>query len=447
MKNQMLNSILPELFKSLHSDEGCEIYAIGEESHYMRFTHGKVRQSGAVRESTLRMTLFKTTPQGVVKCSKEIQVGTLDPKSLKGSLEAVLYQLRQIQGSLPADPFAVIPQKLESTEQTLRGRLLDPKEISERVLSPAQGDDFVGISASGVVHRGYWNHLGQTNTFSSDSFLVDYSLISSRGKAVTGTYAGSEWADEVYQAKIAEDRLRRGLLERSAPVRLAPGRYRVYLTAQAVNDLLDLISYGSLSEGAIQRRQTWLRHLRTGDRRLSPLISLADDLSHGLVPRFSDGGEVAPDRLSLLKSGALDQALCGKRTEKEFACVSNGASESESPHSLSVSAGTLKEEDVLSELQDGLYLPALHYLNWSDMQDGRMTGMTRHAAFLVKNGKLQSGIEDMRFDESIFNIWGDGLIGIRDETEWCPLNQTYVHREVGGARSAGMLIDGMSFPL
>lgn len=76
-----------------------------------------------------------------------------------------------------------------------------------------------------------------------------------------------------------------------------------------------------------------------------------------------------------------------------------------------------------------------------------MTGMTRHAAFLVKNGKLHSGIEDLRFDESIFHIWGKGLMAVRDKAEWCPLNQTYVHRSVGGAFCPGMLIEEMNFPL
>ena len=112
-----------------------------------------------------------------------------------------------------------------------------------------------------------------------------------------------------------------------------------------------------------------------------------------------------------------------------------------------IETGDLKREDILKKLGTGLYLSNLHYLNWSDRESSRITGMTRYACFWVENGKIVAPIKDLRFDETLFQILGEGLLAITDFSEIIPATGSYGGRDVGGSKVPGMLIKNFKFTL
>ena len=58
-----------------------------------------------------------------------------------------------------------------------------------------------------------------------------------------------------------------------------------------------------------------------------------------------------------------------------------------------MASGDLNQEKVLSQLDKGLFLSNIHYLNWSDNPGGRITGLTRYACFWVDGGEILAPIE------------------------------------------------------
>ena len=109
--------------------------------------------------------------------------------------------------------------------------------------------------------------------------------------------------------------------------------------------------------------------------------------------------------------------------------------------------GNLKEKDVLEKIDTGLYLGNLHYLNWSDNIGGRITGMTRYACFWVENGEVVAPIENMRFDDSIYNFFGNNLEAVTDKSQLIPTVQTYDGREFGGVSCPGILLKSFELTL
>ena len=73
--------------------------------------------------------------------------------------------------------------------------------------------------------------------------------------------------------------------------------------------------------------------------------------------------------------------------------------------------------------------------------------MTRFACFWVENGDIVAPINDMRFDVSLYDIWGDGLIDLTDFQNVSVNNLTYGSREFGGEKLPGMLIKDFKFTL
>jgi predicted Zn-dependent protease len=158
-------------------------------------------------------------------------------------------------------------------------------------------------------------------------------------------------------------------------------------------------------------------------------------------------GEIAPLELALIDQGHLVNTLISSRTAKEYGLVGNGARRSEALQSPEVLPGQLQTVEILGQLNTGLYLSNLHYLNWSDRTGGRITGMTRYACFWVEQGQIVAPIQDLRFDESLYNFWGSQLQALTVSQEFIPAIDTYERRALGGALVPGMLVDGFTFTL
>ena len=215
----------------------------------------------------------------------------------------------------------------------------------------------------------------------------------------------------------------------------------------AVADLISMFSWGAVSEASLQRGGSALGLLRSNEKSLSPQFNLSENFGHGLVPRFNNLGEVAPVNLPLIEKGQLVNTLISSRTAKEYGKTANGASQWEGLRSPEVLPGTLTHDAILNDLETGLYLSNLHYLNWSDRPNGRVTGMTRYACFWVEGGEMIAPIENLRFDESLYRFFGEALVNLTDFQEFIPEVSSYGSRELGGMWVPGLLVDGFTYTL
>ena len=437
---QTFNQLADLLLDNLTSEEHLSLELAGEHSHFMRLNAAKVRQSGTVTDAALKLRL---TANHRTASSTFPFTGNLAIDSATG-LES-LAELRQELPQLPEDPYVVLPQNLGSSHEVHHGDLLLPDQAPTAILPAIQSVDFTGIYAAGPMVRANRNSAGQSHWFATESFFLDYSMIAPSEKAVKATLAGKSWDQESYTHQIEQSQAQLEILDR--PVKtIAPGRYRTYLAPAAVAELVGMLSWGAVSEASMRQGGSALAKLREG-KQLSPLLTLREDFSGGMVPRFNDLGEVALEELPLLVEGELVNTLVNARTAKEYGVSSNAANGGESLRSPVMSPGTLPADKVLSQLNTGLYLSNLHYLNWSDRVGGRITGMTRYACFWVEAGEIVAPIQDLRFDDSLYSFWGENLKALTESQELIPEVGTYEARSLGGCLAPGMLVRDFTFTL
>jgi predicted Zn-dependent protease len=433
--------VLAELNHQLRSDEQFTLRLQGEVSQFTRFNHAKVRQTGIVQDGILQLKLISQQRTSSIEfpCTGDLDLDL--PQA-----QAALAYLRDELPQLPVDPYLVIPTGAATSREVHRGDLLPDPEVIGNLLPVVAGLDFTGLYAAGTMMRGYADSSGQHHWFATESYTLDYSLFTSDGTAVKGTLAGSEWQPELYQAKIAESKTQLGRL--AQPVKtIERGKYRTYFAPAATADLLGMLSWGGISEAALQQGRSCFGALQRGDQSLSDRLTIAENFQHGLVPRFNELGEIAPASLTLIDRGRLANTLVNARTAKEYQKPGNGANQGESLRSAEITPGTLALDRILAELDTGLYLSNLHYLNWSDRPNGRVTGMTRYACFWVEGGEIVAPIANLRFDESLYNCWGDNLIALTNTLEFIPDVDTYGSRQLGGSWVPGMLIEDFTYTL
>ena len=438
---QLFNQLSEILLKSLDADEHMKVSIDGENSQFVRFSQSKVRQAGLVDDASLSISLIK---DGRTCSGSFTLTGNSETDEKTAYME--LERMREEVVSLPKDPFVVLPEDTGSSREDHNGSLLS-QENAVSALSPAmQGVDLAGIWASGRIFTGNANSAGQKHWFATDTFSLDYSLITPDERMVKGTYAGSQWDQTEYEKNMTSSIAKLRMMDKPGK-KIKPGAYRTYIAPAGVADIVGMFSWGGVGEASIQQGDSSLCRMRQNDVKMSPCFTLSEDFTSGMVPRFNYNGELAPEKLDLILSGSLHNTLVSSRTAKEYGVKSNFAGEHEAMRSPVLAPGDLNEDDVVQSLDTGIYLSNLHYLNWSDRPGGRITGMTRYACFWVENGEVVAPIENMRFDDSIYNFFGENLESVTDKSHLHPTVQTYEGRELGGVSCPGILLKSFELTL
>lgn len=443
---EYFESLRDRTLKSLKPGEHLFISFAAEQSQFVRVNAAKVRQIGTVEEMSLELTLLLESSDGAIRKASRGMSLSGSPDYDWDAVQSSLGSLRLEVPGLPVDPYAEKPANHGSSSSEKKGAILAPADATDALLSGIGAIDLAGIYAGGSMMRGMANSAGLSHWFSTDTFSLDYSVYTPSQRALKGTYAGTHWDQAAFRAEMESARSRLPILEKPAR-KLERGDYRAYLAPASVADLVGMFNWGCVSEAAVRQGDSPLRLVRQGEKSFSPLFSLAEDFSGGESPRFNGEGELAPEKLAIIAGGKLENTLVSARTAKEYGAVSNGATSQEAMRAQSVSPGGLEESEILKKLGTGLYLSNLHYLNWSDQPAGRITGMTRYACFWVENGEIAAPIENMRWDDSIFTLFGSELEALTRTRAYLPDVGTYYMRQIGGAWMPGALVKKMQFTL
>lgn len=439
-QREVFNQVAEALFNELHQDEALTVYFRGEDTDYLRWNQSKVRQNTSVSQKEISLVFDKAGR----RLSKSFSSQVSREWDLIEALR-LLREAREEAPLLPQDPFLVPLVNNGTSDSHFPGQLLKDKDLVEAIARPAGDHDLAGLYAGGLIEIGNRNSQGQNHWFGNESFFMDYSLYNGE-RAAKACYAGFQWKQQDFEASLQHSATQLAMMNRPRK-KLTPGQYRVYLAPAAVAELTTMFDWGALSARSYKNGTSALKKMKDGERHFSSKFNLNENFHLGLAPRFNELGELAPEKMCLIKDGQLEQLLVNSRSAKEYGWPGNHADDRETPRAMEITPGTLKRSEILQHLGTGLYLSNLHYLNWSDLQNARITGMTRYACMWVEKGEVVAPIEDMRFDVSLFDILNEGLMEITDFQEVDPNIGTYSQRSLGGKNLPGMLINNFSFTL
>lgn len=412
-----------------------------EDSEFIRFNKSKVRQISSVEQATLDLELH----QGSKRASFAINLSR-DLDQNINLIQSTLNKLKNEVNQLPDDPFISPLQNMGTSRTVSQGSLPSTDEFLDFLGQTLAQNDLAGIFIKGETHRANANSLGQKHWFSSQSFVFDYSLYSAKERAIKGSYGGSHFNPMDLKASL-DDSLSALKVMDLEKIVLPPHKYRAYLAPSALKEILDLLRWHALSTGAYKRGESPFTDLIEKRKTLSASFTMTEDFSLGLSPKFNERGEVFADRMPIIEKGELLNLFTSTSSEKEYGVKSNFSGEDESHKSAVIMTGKLERSEILKQLGTGLYLSNLHYLNWSDKTKGRITGMTRFGCLWVENGKIVGPIKDLRFDETLFQIFGDAVVDFTNFADTAVENMTYGERHIGGTRNPGLLLSEMNFTL
>jgi predicted Zn-dependent protease len=425
----------------LRGDEVFTCALSAEESAFVRFNRNRVRQAGTVEQRWLSLDLIEGRRHAAGGATL-----SGDAETDRARLATIVEQLREQRQHLPEDPYLLYATEGDSTQTVDQSRLPSGAEAAHQIESACRGHDLVGIYAAGAIHAGFASSFGQRNWYTRHSFNLDWSFYLEGDRAVKAGYAGFAWDQAELARKVADAREQLAVLRQPART-IEPGRYPVYLAPAAVDEILSLLAWGGFGLRAHRTKTTPLLRMVEESERLHPEVTLVENTADGVAPAFQEAGFAKPDRIPLIEAGAYRECLVSPRSSVEYGVATNGATPGEMPQSIDLAPGRLRQDDVLAQLGTGLYVGNLHYLNFSDRTRCRTTGMTRFATFWVEGGVIQAPVNVMRFDDTIYRLFGENLVGLTEEREMRLDPLSYGARCTRSARVPGALVDGFTFTL
>jgi PmbA protein len=191
---------------------------------------------------------------------------------------------------------------------------------------------------------------------------------------------------------------------------LPAGTYPVVLGAEAVGELLgflpDVGFAGTLAAAGIGITA------RAGQPLAASLVDVADDggADVGLPIGFDIEG-VTKRRVDFFRHGVVGEAVTDLATAAALGRPSTGHAhiareqvpEPTAPN-IVMSGGTHPEDELVAQLERGVYLQRFWYTRLVDRITGTITGVTRDACFLIEDGRLTTPLNGMRFTESVLGV-------------------------------------------
>ena len=410
--------IFQKLRKTSSSGE-LEVTFSGGRSSLTRFANNGIHQNMTEENTSVSVRVSRDG------CTARATTNRLDDESLKRAVTSA-ENLAKVQEPdpdllpMPSDggPATTIPSRhFESTAN------LTPQDRAagvEKIVGTAKKHNLTtaGIYASTESFEGIFNSAGLQDWHTQTLSEISITMIGDSGSGWQKFNSpDNAHLDPVALAETAA----RKAVDSANPLDLAPGKYTVIFEPAAVLDIVGFMfwDFGGLS---VLDQRSFLND-RVGKKLFGENINIWDDASHPLQTGIPfDGEGMRRQPVQLVENGVVRQLVHARATaekirKSEFADkvgpilatghgfqLPNEMGEMPSNIVFAAPANPQTVDQMIASTERGVLVTRLWYIREVEPYDKMMTGMTRDGTFLVENGKIQRGIRNFRFNESLLHM-------------------------------------------
>jgi len=305
-------------------------------------------------------------------------------------------------------------------EETAAIAPADRADVVKKIVSIADRHKLTtaGIYSNSESREGIFNSRGLANWHQQTLAEVSITML---GEDSSGWQKlNSPDVSNLDPAHLAETAAQKAV-ESARPREIAPGKYTVILEPAAVLDIVGFM-FWDYSGVAILDRRSFLND-RIGTTLFGENINIWDDAFHPLQAGSPfDGEGMRRRRVQLVENGIVKRVVYARATARKMKnseyAAKVGPIETtghgfplpnevgEMPMNI-VFGGPEKPQGVdqmIASTERGVLVTRLWYIREVDPYEKIVTGMTRDGTFLVENGKVQCGLRNFRFNQSLISM-------------------------------------------
>lgn len=271
--------------------------------------------------------------------------------------------------------------------------------------------------ANNMTTAGFYQTSRVVNAIGNSKGLFAFDQASEVECSVTMLAADSSgWAkgDNVRASRIDHLALARKAIQiardSANPVVVKPGKYTVILEPSAVLDLVTFLWPNFTGTSFIDQDSCFVGKL--GKQVLGSNITIWDNVHHPLQWGCPYDGEGMPkSTVKLVENGVLKNLVYGRRSARILNVSPTGHAAAqpseidEDPENFVIEGGTTSIEEMIASTDHGLLIPRVWYVRDVDEAVTKLlTGMTRDGLFLIEGGKIVSGVQNLRFNQSLIEM-------------------------------------------
>lgn len=403
-------------FRAAEADQ-AEALVHSERSGFARFAGSEVHQPTLIRDESVTLRLVR---DGRVGCAV---TNRTDDEGLR---ETAQRAAEAADGSPPDPYFAGLqePADVPEVEGYDEGTAaLTPEEQADgaaRAIAAVDDSGLYGYFTSGVTEVA----LASTTGHAVSQRMTDASvLVVAATETESGFAEASAWrASDLDPAAVAQEAAEKARRTSKAS-EIEAGTYRAVLEPYAFSELLWYFGWSSVGALACLEERSYLSG-RIGETVFHQEFSLYDDaLDPRGLPKAFDLEGAPKQRVAIVEDGVAHDVVWDRRTAKRagggrrstgHALQPTVQSFGPVPFNLSVPPGDATLDELVSRVDDGIYVTRLHYLGVVDPREGIITGMTRDGTFRIEGGRVTQPLVNLRFTTS-FPALVEKLLGLGKE--------------------------------
>lgn len=201
-------------------------------------------------------------------------------------------------------------------------------------------------------------------------------------------------------------------LDSKDPKSLEPGEYDVVLEPSAVAALLEWMNYIGFGSKPFQEGTSFLSN-RIGQKIMGESITIYDDGNDASAIAFPFDFEGVPKKkVTLIEKGVAKGVVYDSISAHKDKVKSTGhaltpdSADGALALNLFIEAGDSSVDKMIKSVERGLLITRFHYINGLlDTTKALLTGMTRDGTFWIENGKVEHGVKNLRFTESMLKAF------------------------------------------
>src|SRR5579859_166441 len=275
-----------------------------------------------------------------------------------------------------------------------------------------------GVVSSGESFEGIFNSRGLTAWHTQTSAEVSVTMLAPDSSG--WQKANSPDVAKLDPLRLAEIAAQKAV-DSAHPREIPAGKYTVILEPAAVLDIVGFM-FWDYSGMAILDQRSFLTG-RIGTKLFGDNITILDDVAHPLQAGSPFDGEGASrQKVELVENGVVKRVVYARATAERMKRSEHqdkvGPIEAtghgfplpneigEMPLNIvfAPSADPKTVEQMIASTERGILVTRLWYIREVEPFEKMLTGMTRDGTFYVENGRVQGGVRNFRFNESLIHM-------------------------------------------
>jgi len=403
------------------SADEVEAIIVGGRSALTRFANNTIHQNVAEEGYviSIRVALDGKTARATTN--------RLDDESLKRAVRSA-EQIARVQE--PDPDLLPVPTPADAGKETVVQRhfgataAIKPEDRAaavEQIVTVAKQhkQTTAGIYSSSESMEALLNSRGLAKIHRQTSSEISITMLANDS-------SGWQKANSPNVANLQPKRLAEIAAEKASqtarPREVPPGKYTVILEPAAVLDLVGFMFF-DFGGAALLEQRSFLNN-RIGTRLFGENITIHDDVYHPLQSGATfDGEGVGRHRVTLVDKGIVrglvySRATARKMQSSDLAPKLGNIGPTghgfplpneigDAPMNIVVEGGNGAAKSVnemITSTERGILVTRLWYIREVDPYEKILTGMTRDGTFLIEHGKLQGGVRNFRFNQSLIDM-------------------------------------------